>query len=494
MTQSFAVLEFYQESNSFNPKPMGWRHFEACSVGWGRQMAEKASADSAVGGMRAALANSSADARPLYLGSAIGMCGGRIADDVLQRFWEGITGQARLLDTSVDGVLLILHGACAAQSHDDVEGWILEAARAQFGDVPFVLALDHHANITRTMMRHADVIVGYRTEPHYPYETGLRATRILLAMLTEGLRPAMAWRKIPMITPMDRFETNAGPMQRLFDLAIAAESEPGVLDVSPFPMQPWLDVAEGGWAVVAVTDGTADPQLVADKIAAAAWEMRSEFWESTGVTTEHALADFRPGNGMLVLHDTGDSVFAGSTGASVALLEALLRDAPDVPALISVADSAAVACAWEAGAGARTAVRLGGDAISTATLDLAADVVGLTEGPVTFDPFYALDSVDEGRSALLRVGPHLINVSEIAVFGGNDPALYARYGIDPGMAKLAVVKIAADYNRFGRWRTGKIRVNSPGCSQHDLAALPFTRVPRPIYGLDHGVAWSVGTR
>ena len=43
------------------------------------------------------------------------------------------------------------------------------------------------------------------------------------------------------------------------------EHRPGVIDVSPYPMQPWLDVAEGGWAVVVHTDN--DPAL-AESLAA----------------------------------------------------------------------------------------------------------------------------------------------------------------------------------------------------------------------------------
>jgi microcystin degradation protein MlrC len=37
-----------------------------------------------------------------------------------------------------------------------------------------VLGLDHHANITRRMVAHCDAIVGHRTQPHDPFDTGAR--------------------------------------------------------------------------------------------------------------------------------------------------------------------------------------------------------------------------------------------------------------------------------------------------------------------------------
>ena len=43
-------------------------------------------------------------------------------------------------------------------------------------------------------------------------------------------------------------------------------------------MQPWLDVAEGGWATIVVTDGDrALAERLADELADLAWSMRDDF-------------------------------------------------------------------------------------------------------------------------------------------------------------------------------------------------------------------------
>ena len=80
-----------------------------------------------------------------------------------------------------------------------------------------------------------------------------------------------------MITPQDQFLTSGGPMKTWFDRARELEQRPEVLDVSPYPMQPWLDVQEGGWSVVV---HTADDPGLADELAA---EMGALAWGWRGV-------------------------------------------------------------------------------------------------------------------------------------------------------------------------------------------------------------------
>ncbi len=60
-------------------------------------------------------------------------------------------------------------------------------------DVPIVLSLDHHANVTRQMIENVDAVVGHRTQPHEPFDTGRIAAEILLRMLqARSARPSPA--------------------------------------------------------------------------------------------------------------------------------------------------------------------------------------------------------------------------------------------------------------------------------------------------------------
>ena len=142
--------------------------------------------------------------------------------------------------------------------------------------------------------------------------TGVQACALPICEIS----PVMAWQRIPLITPQDQFLTSDGPMKEWFDLARELENRPGVLDVSPYPMQPWLDVAEGGWAVVVHTD--ADPELareVAAEMSARAWKLREEFWKSERVSVADAVRSaVAADDGLVILSDTGDSVYGGAPG------------------------------------------------------------------------------------------------------------------------------------------------------------------------------------
>ena len=121
-------------------------------------------------------------------------------------------------------------------------------------DIPIVLGLDHHANVTQKIIDNSTAIVGHRTQPHDPFDTGKIGTELLIRIMSEGSKPVMAWRKIPLLSHQEQFLTSRGPDENWFDRARSMEKDPRVLQASNYPMQPWLDVAEGGWSTIVVTD------------------------------------------------------------------------------------------------------------------------------------------------------------------------------------------------------------------------------------------------
>ena len=74
----------------------------------------------------------------------------------------------------IDGVLLDLHGAMVAENDDDAESYTLRAVREVVGpDMPVIVELDLHGNITPAMVKLATVCVAYDEYPHVdPYERG----------------------------------------------------------------------------------------------------------------------------------------------------------------------------------------------------------------------------------------------------------------------------------------------------------------------------------
>src|SRR5205823_1932234 len=124
--------------------------------------------------------------------------------------------------------------------------------------VPLVATLDLHANVTARMVLAADALVPYHTAPHVDvFDTGVRRARLLRRILVEGARPATAFRKLPLVVPAERANTedpasvSHGIKRRLQEL----EADPRVLAAGLATVQPWLDIPELDSAVVVVSDG-----------------------------------------------------------------------------------------------------------------------------------------------------------------------------------------------------------------------------------------------
>src|SRR6201982_987901 len=66
----------------------------------------------------------------------------------------------------IHGVLLHLHGAMVGDAPEDAEGELLARLRRRLGsEVPIVVTLDLHANVTRGMADNASALIAYRTYP-----------------------------------------------------------------------------------------------------------------------------------------------------------------------------------------------------------------------------------------------------------------------------------------------------------------------------------------
>jgi microcystin degradation protein MlrC len=393
----------------------------------------------------------------------------------------------------VDAFYFDLHGAGQAENAPDSEGYLLEISRQILGDsVPIVIALDHHANITQLMIDCADGLVGHRTQPHDPYDTGRLAGKMLFDLLAGKTTLSMAWRKIPMITHQEQFLTRQGPMKVWFDLAREMEARPNVISVSPFPMQPWLDVPEGGWAAVVVTH---DDFELADKLAAElankAWEMREQFIKQDSISPEAAINKaLAAENGLVILSDTGDSVFGGASGDSTVILREMLRQQIAQTALVPMVDAEAVERAIHVGEGSSFTMMMGGklDPNFAQPVEVTAQVVKIGGGRIKAD-IIGMESFDMGRAALLKVGSIYIVVSEARSIGGNHPIVYRHFGIEPAEAKMAVLKTASNWQYYQEMTSEVIRVDTPGATMSGLQRFKWTQLPRPIYPLDELPDW-----
>src|SRR5690606_31814111 len=102
-----------------------------------------------------------------------------------------------------DAVCLALHGAGVAEGIEDIEGDLLQAVRELVGrEVPIVVTLDLHANVTPLMVEHADIIIGNYLYPHTDsYERGQEVIGLARQIVEGNIIPVMHLVKPALMIP-----------------------------------------------------------------------------------------------------------------------------------------------------------------------------------------------------------------------------------------------------------------------------------------------------
>ena len=127
---------------------------------------------------------------------------------------------AALRDTDmIDGLIVCLHGALSSTTEPCGDQRLLQAIRDEVGDhTPIALSLDLHANATAELVELAQVVTGYRTNPHVDHaETGRRAAALLCAVMSGELVPTVAVATCPAIFPDESLRIPAGILGDVLD-------------------------------------------------------------------------------------------------------------------------------------------------------------------------------------------------------------------------------------------------------------------------------------
>src|SRR3954464_8074480 len=164
-----AIGGFQHETNTFAPLKASYRDFEMAD-GW-PGLTEGAAMLTTFDGINLPIAGFLSRARaaqhdivPLL------WCSASPSAHVERDTYERIAGRLLSLIKSAgsfDGLYLDLHGAMVTEHLQDGEGELLERIRAITGpELPIVVSLDLHANVTKRMVSQASALVVCRTYPH----------------------------------------------------------------------------------------------------------------------------------------------------------------------------------------------------------------------------------------------------------------------------------------------------------------------------------------
>jgi microcystin degradation protein MlrC len=383
----------------------------------------------------------------------------------------------------LDAVYLDLHGAMVTEHLDDGEGEVLKRVRRVIGkDLPLVVSLDLHANVTSAMVEHADALIAYRTYPHVDMaDTGRAAARHLALVLRTGQRFAKAFRQLPFLIPISWQCTNDQPTKGIYQKLAALESDT-IPTLSFAPGFPAADFFDCGPSVFAYGKTQADADRAADKITGIIAGHENDFDgriyapdEGVRYAMELATHAHKP----IVIADTQDNPGAGGDSDTTGMLRALVRNKATKAAIGVIYDPASAKAAHAAGVGATVTLALGGKSgiSGDAPYQETFIVENLSDGQfVAPGPYYGGRDMDMGPSACLRIADVRVVVSSHKAQLA-DQSMYRYVGIEPTEQSILVNKSSVHFRAdFEPIAERLIICAAPGAMSADLAALPWTRL------------------
>ena len=306
---------------------------------------------------------------------------------------EFIAGIANALP--VDGVLLDLHGAMVAEDAEDADGVVLARVRETVGpEVPIVVQLDIHANVSEAMTEHASVLVGRRTYPETDMgERGVECVEVLRSLVASRSRPTTSFRRLPFAWGINQVTAHE-PMRGAIALLDDVRSRPGVLSASISTGFPYSDVPDMGASVRVTTVADASrAEAICDELATWIVARRAK-WHSPLPSTVVALRQAEAGGEFpVVFADREDNTGSGTPGDSTGMLRAFVdADLQRACILYIVDPDVAERCIAE-GVGSQFELELGGAShpAQGPPVPISAEVVATSAtGSFTYDgPMYA---------------------------------------------------------------------------------------------------------
>jgi microcystin degradation protein MlrC len=415
---------------------------------------------------------------------------------ILTALVEGVGAAGQL-----DAVYLDLHGAMVAEHIDDGEGEVLKRVREVIGkDLPLVVSLDLHANITPEMVAYADALIAYRTYPHVDMaDTGRAVAKHLALLLRTKQKFAKAFRELPFLIPISWQCTSDEPCRSIYQKLKALQSD-AVPTLSFAPGFPATDFPGCGPSVVAYGRTQADADAAADTIAALVMSHESDFDgriyapdEGVRLAMQLATRASKP----VVIADSQDNPGAGSDSDTTGMLRALIRNNATKAAIGVINDPAAAKAAHEAGVGATVTLALGGKSGIAGDAPYTGSFVveQLSDGKfVAPGPYFGGRDMDMGLSAALRIG-------DIRVVVGShkaqlaDQSMYRYVGIEPTEQSILVNKSSVHFRAdFEPIAERLLICAAPGAMPVDTAALPWTRLRPGIRIRPNGPAFLPQTK
>jgi len=383
-------------------------------------------------------------------------------------------------------------------SYEDGEGELLDRLRSIVGpDVPIVVTLDLHANVTQKMADKASALIAFRTYPHIDmYERAWQGAELLEKAMAGRIKPRTIIARRPMIHGLDWGRTQKGPMAELIARGEKLERAGEALAVSICAGFSLANIRDVGPSVTVTVDemdelGNGPPaREIAENFMDYAWETR-DYSSIRLLSVAASVARAREGkhgDKPLLIADYTDNPGGGGYGDATAFLKGLIEAGVEGVAFHAICDPEAVEAGMAAGIGATTTLTVGGKTDPSrggGPLTLTGEVTCLTNGKfIAYGPMGGGVERNYGPSMVFRVGG--IDIILISNNGqATDLGQFTSLGIDPTRYPTVAVKSMQHFRAaFEPIAREVILVDTGALCPELYTPELYDRVPRPVWPID----------
>ena len=392
----------------------------------------------------------------------------------------------------IDGIFLDLHGAGVVDGIHDLEGDLVQAIRDLVGPNTAITAtFDLHGNITAAMVEALDGTFACHQYPHIDLHWRAReAIKLIRRMATENLKPVSYVEKLPMLMPTTT--TFSGIGKARLAIMLAAEEEPGVIDVSWFHGFPYADTPDVGINIVVTTDGDREQAArIAKGLATDLWAAREDFRAQDLSAAEAVAAAMASQAHPVVINETSDNCGGGTPGDGTHLLKAMLDAQLERACFGFIVDPEVAQQASDAGVGATIQVELGGkyDNLHGQPLPLTAQVRSLHDGKLRMLAMFKGMPLHLGKMARLVVdGIDIIVASKRSQTFDIGP--FQALGIDVTAYDIVALKSSNHFRAgFTDIAAEIITADTPGLTTHKVEIFPRQFATGPLWPIDAAASY-----
>ncbi len=226
---------------------------------------------------------------------------------------------------TLDGVLLIMHGAIFVDGIDDPEGEWIEAVRDVVGkDCIISVSFDLHGQMTDKIVNNIDAFSAYRTAPHIDVEdTYRRASIMLVDALKNNQRPTVLWSPIPLLVSGEMSSTFVEPCKSIYKNLELLDQRQDIIDSNLMIGYVWADTQRATASAVVTCTNKKTGSEVCQIIAKLYWDSRQQLKSNMQSGNVSAAIISIPKN-FSIIADSGDNPTAGGVGDRADILEAVL--------------------------------------------------------------------------------------------------------------------------------------------------------------------------